>query len=291
MVIGSKTYTYQAALTDADGHLAIGTDAAGSLATLAAAINLSGGSYAPSMTKHSQVYAAAPGPAPITTAIRVVAVATGAAGNSIGVSTTAARARVARRGLGAALEPGARRRCRADQSAIAENTAEQSVHGIWEAVVSAADITDYNLALAAAQAYLAMHLLVPRTVTYRTRERGVMPGQAQTITIPSRNLNSTFLITDVTGGNQSGGKSVEWTVTAIESLTPGAAPQWRDTYKQWSGSVGGAGTAIATGGGGGASGGGSVGPAPVYYLGGTPTTYVQSPGPSWLPADGTPPGD
>jgi hypothetical protein len=285
VVVGSKTYTYQATLTDADGHLTVGANALTSINTLLAAINLSGGAYAASMTKHSQVYASGGSQA----VIQVTAVATGASGNSIGVSTTGAHARWYGEGSVPLTSLAQGADAALTSVAIAENTTEQSAHGIWEAVVSAADITDYNLALQAAQAYLAMHLLVPRTVTYRTRERGLLPGQWQTITLPKRNLNGTFLITDVNGGNPSE-NAVEWTVTAVESLTPGAAPQWRDTYKQWAGSVGGSGTAISTSGGGGPSGG--TGPrTPVYYLGGTPTTYVQSPGPSWLPADGTPPGD
>jgi hypothetical protein len=286
VVVGSKTYTYQATLTDADGHLAIGTSASISINTLLAAINLSGGAYAASMTKHSQVYASGGSQA----VIQVTAVAAGASGNSIGVSTTGAHARWYGEGSSplTALAQGAD--AALTSTAIAENTTEQTTHGIWEAVVQAATITDYNLALAAGQAELAMRLLVPNKVTYRTRERGVLPGQWQTITLPKRNLNGTFLVTDVNGGNPQE-NTVEWTVTAIQSFTPGAAPQWRDTYKQWSGSVGGGGgSAINVAGGGGGGGGGSAIP-PVYYLGGTPTTYVQSPGPSWVPADGTPPGD
>jgi hypothetical protein len=285
VVIGSKTYTYQAVLTEADGHLAIGANALASITTLLEAINLSGGNYAAAMTKHSQVFASMGS----TAVVRVTAIAAGASGNSIGVSTTGAHARW----YGEGSAPTSSLTLGADAAltsvAIAEQTSEQTQHGIWEAVVQAADITDYSLALQAAQAYLAIKLLVPRTVTYRTRERGALPGQQQTITIPSRNLNGTFLITDVNGGNPTE-NAVEWTVTAVESLTPGAAPQWRDTYKQWAGSVAGSGTAISTAGGGGTGGGGAALP-PVYYLGGTPTTYVQSPTPTWVPADGTPPGD
>lgn len=52
--IGSKTYTFQAALTDADGNVQVGGDTGGSIANLVAAINLTpagaGTQYAASMT-------------------------------------------------------------------------------------------------------------------------------------------------------------------------------------------------------------------------------------------------
>jgi hypothetical protein len=287
VVIGSKTYTYQAVLTEADGHLLIGPDPLTSINTLLAAINLSGGNYAAAMTKHSQVFASR-GSQPV---IQVTAIAPGASGNSIGVSTTGAHARW----YGEGSVPLTSLALGADAAltniATAEQTSEQPQHGVWDTVVQAANITDYNLALAAAQTYLSMKLLVPRTVTYRTRERGLLPGQWQTITIPSRQLDGTFLVTDVNGGNPRE-NTVEWTVTAVESLTPGATPQWRDTYKQWSGSVGGGGSAINVAGGGGGGGGGLAPRQPTYFLGGSPTIYVQSPvAGAWIPADGSPLND
>jgi hypothetical protein len=287
--VGSKTYTYQAALTDADGHLAIGADPLTSINTLLAAINLSGGNYAASMTKHSQVFASrGPGNQAV---IQVTAVNAGASGNSIGVATTAAHARWYGEGSVPLTSLALGADAALTNTAMAEDATEQAAHQIWETIVQAADVTDYNLALATAQAVLALKRLVPRTVTYRTKERGALPGQRQTISMPSRNLNGTFLITDVNGGNPSE-NVVEWTVTAIESLTPGSAPQWRDTYKQWSGSVGGGGgTAVNVAGGGSGGGGGAAPRQPVYFLGGAPTIYVQSPTPDWVPADGSRPGD
>ena len=59
VVIGSRTYTFQASLTNVDGHVLIGADAAASQANLVHAINLNGGTsgtdYAAAMTKHAYV--------------------------------------------------------------------------------------------------------------------------------------------------------------------------------------------------------------------------------------------
>lgn len=57
---GNKVYTFQTTLTDSDGNVQIGTDAAESAANLAAAINLGAGSgtaYAASMTQNKSVSA------------------------------------------------------------------------------------------------------------------------------------------------------------------------------------------------------------------------------------------
>lgn len=64
VVIGSKTYTFQATLTDSDGNVHIGSDTAGTISNLAAAIALNddgesatsaGTDYAASMTRHPSV--------------------------------------------------------------------------------------------------------------------------------------------------------------------------------------------------------------------------------------------
>lgn len=62
ITIGGKVYTVQATLTDADGHVQRGADAAETLGNLAAAINLASGSgtkYAASTTRHADVDASA----------------------------------------------------------------------------------------------------------------------------------------------------------------------------------------------------------------------------------------
>lgn len=64
VVVGGKTYTFQATLTDSDGNVHIGADAASSILNLLAAINLSnegesavsaGTDYAASMTVNAEV--------------------------------------------------------------------------------------------------------------------------------------------------------------------------------------------------------------------------------------------
>jgi hypothetical protein len=66
VIVGGKTYTFQTTLTDVDGNVNIGADAAGSLTNLIAAINLSnegesavgaGTDYAAAMTKNAEVEA------------------------------------------------------------------------------------------------------------------------------------------------------------------------------------------------------------------------------------------
>ena len=90
LTIGSKTYTFEAALTDVDGNVAIGGDLATTQANFAAAIDLgpgSGTAYAASMTKNTDVRADSGG-FDSDDRLELRARASGTAGNSIAVSET-----------------------------------------------------------------------------------------------------------------------------------------------------------------------------------------------------------
>lgn len=85
VVIDGKTYTFQATLTDVDGHVQLGGTLAASLDNLSSAINLEAGAgskYAASTTIHPTVFGTA-------TAVDLTATAkiSGTAGNSITTTT------------------------------------------------------------------------------------------------------------------------------------------------------------------------------------------------------------
>lgn len=87
ITIDSKTYTWQATLTDADGNIYIGADLAGAQANLVAAMDLTGTAgtdYAASMTRHPTVNMAA---FAANDAV-LTAKAEGTAGNSIATTET-----------------------------------------------------------------------------------------------------------------------------------------------------------------------------------------------------------
>jgi len=93
VVVGGKTYTFQATLTDVDGNVHIGVDAEASLQNLAAAINLSnegesavsaGTDYAASMTVNTEVEATAFD----ATTLTVTAYSPGSVGNLIASTET-----------------------------------------------------------------------------------------------------------------------------------------------------------------------------------------------------------
>lgn len=83
VTIGGKVYTFQSSLTDVDGHVKIGADAAGSLVNLFHAINASGGTvgtdYATMTVANKLVTATNPS----GTTVVLTAKAVGAQGNSI----------------------------------------------------------------------------------------------------------------------------------------------------------------------------------------------------------------
>lgn len=86
--IGSKTYTFQTALTNADGNILIGATLAGTQQNIIDAINLTGligTQYAASMAEHPQVSAAL---AWVTNALVITAKTGGVAGNVIATTET-----------------------------------------------------------------------------------------------------------------------------------------------------------------------------------------------------------
>jgi len=94
VTVNGKVYTFQTTLTDVDGNVNIGADAAGSASNLLAAINLSnagesavgaGTDYAASMTKHVDVYATR-----VTTVVTFVSNVPGTIGNRLALAETSA---------------------------------------------------------------------------------------------------------------------------------------------------------------------------------------------------------
>lgn len=88
VTIGGKVYTFQATLTNVDGNVKVGADAATSLANLHAAINLGSGAgtaYAAAMTANPHVKATAV----TATTVVVKSKVDGAIGNFIPTTETA----------------------------------------------------------------------------------------------------------------------------------------------------------------------------------------------------------
>ncbi len=151
----------------------------------------------------------------------------------------------------------------------------------WELIISAPESTPTPALQDIADAVLAMSLVVLKRVSYVTLEHGVRPGQTQVITRPARNLNNTFVVTDVVTRHR-GGDFIEHTVTAVEGLVNRTG--YRDTYKRWNT---GSGRSVA---------GGFIGAGAsarfAYFLGGSGQEFVSSPTPDWVPiAGGDAPGE
>jgi hypothetical protein len=116
------------------------------------------------------------------------------------------------------------------ETVIVNDTASQPP--ILERFIEEPDVFDVAVATALANAELAKALEQLTTVRYTTRGVGIKPGQTQTITIAARNINATYLITDVRSHDDADNKLRRY-VTAVQGTT--LRPTWRETYKQWSG--------------------------------------------------------
>jgi hypothetical protein len=280
VTVGSKTYTFQDTLTDADGNVHIShVNGAGSLTNLGAAIRLTGGDYAASMTVHPQV-TAWENRADLLT---VQALAPGASGNSIAVSDATANSSW----IGEGSVPMTTLLNGADEAltnlVTVNNLTEQGLYDVYTRVVDAPSIFSEVDALALGNHALARAIVVEETITYDTYRTGLVVGMTQQIVIPDREINASCLITDI-NWNMMPGNEMRRSVTA-RAGTVYDGSIWRDMYQTWSGTSSG-GTTMSWGG------GVSVA-APlrvVYTLGGsrsllaTPATSAWVPIAEWCPA-------
>jgi hypothetical protein len=274
VVVGGRTYTFQTVLTNVSGNVLIGSDPLGNLN---AAINLAGGagtSYAAATTANSAV-----GSSVFTSdALQVKALTVGLSGNSIACTTTCANAdwiwegAIATITLKGGLDAGV------GNSIVRDEPTQQAAYGVYGTIVEAPNVFTASDAAVLGDALLTTLIVVQKTVTYQTMKSGLFPGMLQSIQRANRNINESCLITQVNSTWREG-TIVERNVTAVGGLLF-KGDRWRDQYRKWAGG-GGGGTTIS--GGVPPSGGGGIA-GTIYFLGGTPEAYVQSPVPTWIPA-------
>lgn len=257
--IGSKTYTFQATLTNADGNVQLGGTTQDSLNNLQRAITLGGTpgtDYAAAMTVHSQVtaYIASDGPL-VATALQA-----GVSGNSIGVATNNPDAawRVAGGAAVSAMQFGVDEAL--SNQVIAEDIpAQDGGANLVEKTIEDPKVFDESLAQTLADGYLVRALAIQTAFTYETRQIGIHPGMSQTVTIPERNLSGTALITGVTVYSM-GHRILRSKVTAVMGLVIPESPL--QMFKGWGGATGSVGISVVS------TGGGSTGVGKVV-LGGS----------------------
>lgn len=161
----------------------------------------------------------------------------------------------------------------------AQDDAQIYAHGIFEFLVNAPEAETAAAVNAIAATVLAVKLPVLRQARYDTFLPGVHAGQSQTINIPGRKVNNSFLVTEVTTAQIAPGLSRK-SVTLIEGLVYKAG--WRETYRTWGGAS--AGTTIGSSGGTTST---AASSRPAYYLGGNGTEATQQTvAGTWLPAAG-----
>lgn len=120
----------------------------------------------------------------------------------------------------------------------ASDAGEIASVGLVEVIVDLSEAVTIESAEDIAAAELATRTETQRIVRYATQQVGAAPGMTQTIDLAVRDINNSFLITEVQTVNTTG-NAVWRYVTAIESTTYQGS--WRDTYRAWMGGLGGSG--------------------------------------------------
>jgi hypothetical protein len=123
-------------------------------------------------------------------------------------------------------------------SAIASSPSEIAARGYHEKAIKIDSIPSAEAAQARANAELVIALAARQTVKYKTYSTGLRVGQAQTITVPRRDVDATGVITDITIRDVKDRLIREVTVT-IDPTQTNLGKGWRDTYKKWSGDTAG----------------------------------------------------
>lgn len=256
VTVGAQTYTFESAFSNTSGKVLIGANRDDSLLNLISAISSDPGG-------DGSVWGHGTPPNTQATAfifrdlsyhsLQAKALAPGAAGNSIAVSTSGAFATWFTEGGG----PTATLLFGADEALTNEivknDLVEQAAFGeVIPKIIKDSTVLDFAVADAIAAAELVRSVAVPKKITYTTDQTGIHPGMVQTVTVSERALTGSFIVTDVVVTNITGGISRRM-VTASGGI---ALPiMWQNFAKRFfsgtSGSGSGGGTVVLTGGGGG----------------------------------------
>ncbi len=167
------------------------------------------------------------------------------------------------------------------KKSIASDVPSILANGFWEIVVSDSENDDQASLDHLAAAVLAASLPVLKTVKYNTLETGLQAGMTQQIVLPGRQVNNTYIISEVQRRylrNYISG----FAVTAIEGLV--LVNGWREIIKTWGGANAGAPVTIGTT----STGTGTAANVrPVVQLGGNGTEATSSPtAGAWVPCSG-----
>lgn len=196
VTVGGQTYTLQTVLVNSADNVLIGVDQEATLNNLVAAITAGPGA--------GTVYGTGTAANASATAYMVsahlmaaTALTAGAGGNSTAVHETCANASWITEGGGTVSTFQLGADAAVTSSVQANDLTEQGLLGLWEQVISEPSVFDATIAQALADGYLAQAIAKPKRVRYRTAKTGIHPGMTQTITIATRNLTGTYIVTDV----------------------------------------------------------------------------------------------
>jgi len=242
VTVGGQTYTLQTVLVNTADNVLIGADQEATLNNLVAAITAGAGA--------GSVYGTGTAANASATAymvsahlMKALALTAGSGGNSTAVHETCANASWITEGGGTVSTFQLGADSAVTNTVQSDDLTEQGLLGLWEQIISEPTITDTTIAQALADSYLAKAIAKPKRVRYRTHQTGIHPGMTQTITIATRNLTGTYIVTDVTIRSLVGTYVVREVIAVGGSNLPA---RWQDDARR-----------LFAGTGGGSSGGGA----------------------------------
>jgi hypothetical protein len=131
-------------------------------------------------------------------------------------------------------------------TAVAEDAGEIAAHGLWEKVITIDTTPSETTAQAIADAELAKRIYATRTVRYQTTELGLAPGQSQTITVPSRDVDVTAILSEIVIRDWGPNHLLSTVTAVVDTAQTNLGRGWRETYKLWASGTKGSGVSAPT---------------------------------------------
>jgi hypothetical protein len=121
---------------------------------------------------------------------------------------------------------------------VVEDAADIALYGVREKIIEIPQAMSYDTATEYAQSVLDSQTALIQTVSFQTREAGVRPGQVITITLPTRHVDDSFLITSVrmsVEANEAPGDDMPL-FCEVQCITGSSVKgQFQQVYKDWLG--------------------------------------------------------
>lgn len=115
----------------------------------------------------------------------------------------------------------------------AEDFDQSDVYGTWDKYLVFHDVPTEAVGQARVNAELAKSAHIKQLVRYHTFEDGLFPGMSQTITVPSRDVDATGVITEINTRDYGKDRLIHQVTVTVDDSGTNLERGWGDVFKLW----------------------------------------------------------